>query len=316
MRAIWKGSISFGLVNVPTSIYTATENHDLSLHQVHEKDGGRIRYQRRCEVCGQVVKWQDIERAYEDGGRTAIITRDDLETLPSEQSREIQILQFVPNEQIDPIMLDKSYYLAPSTTGVKPYVLLRRTLEAAERTAIVSFTLRHKTRLGALRVRDEVLVLQSMLWDDEIRRPDFGEIGADVQISEMELDMSSQLVDNYSADFRPEEFSDEYQEQLRALVSAKLAEGSEAGDESTKVAVADDGEDAEVVDLVEALRRSVSESKLKSKAKPRSTKKSSTEATSRSSASKRSTSTSGSGKKQGASTKRTAKKAGSGKKSA
>lgn len=310
MRAIWKGSISFGLVNVPTAIYTATENHDLSLHQVHAKDGGRIRYQRRCEVCGEVVTWDDIERAYTDGGRTVVISRDDLETLPSEQSHEIQILQFVPNDQIDPIMLDKSYYLAPATTGVKPYVLLRRTLEESDRTAIVSFTLRHKTRLGALRVRDDVLVLQSMLWDDEIRRPDFGDIGSGVRISKMELDMSSQLVENYSADFHPEEFEDEYQEQLRALVTAKMEAGDDAAAAEAVPATAGEGDDAEVVDLVEALKRSVSESKAKSTSTATSKAKGTTGA--KTTAGKKSAEKSG-GKKASSTTKRATKKAGSGK---
>ncbi len=262
MRAIWKGSITFGLVNVPISVYSATENHDLRLHQVHSTDGGRIRYQRRCEVCGEVVEWGDIAKAYADGERTVVLTDDELADLPTERSREIEILQFVPSEQVDPIMMSKSYYLAPASTSAKSYALLRRTLEETDRTAIVSFTLRQRTQLGALRVRDDVMVLQTLLWEDEVREPDFAGIDKDVRISAKELEMASALVENFSGDFQPEEFVDEYQEQLRTLVEAKLEQG-EAVDTEETFGEREEGEEAEVLDLMEALRRSVSAAKEK-----------------------------------------------------
>ena len=140
MRSIWKGAITFGLVNVPVKVYSATEDHDVSLHQVHDKDGGRIRYQRRCEVCGKVIAYENIDRAYDDGDRTVVLTKDDLSSLPAEKSREIDVVEFVPSEQVDPIMMSKTYYLAPASTSAKSYALLRRTLEETDRTAIVSFT--------------------------------------------------------------------------------------------------------------------------------------------------------------------------------
>lgn len=262
MRAIWKGSISFGLVNVPVSLYSATQSHDISLHQVHDADGGRIRYQRRCEKCGEIVEWGDIDKAYDDGERTVVLTDDELAELPTERSREIEIQQFVPSEQIDPMIMGKSYYLGPASSSTKSYALLRRTLEETERTAVVSFTLRQRSQLGALRVRDKVLVLQALLWQDEVREPDF-DLGSS-RVSAKELEMSSTLVDSYSGDFDPADYTDEYQEQLQLLVEAKLKEGESLdtaatfGEETT-----DKGDDAEVVDLMEALRRSVSAAKEK-----------------------------------------------------
>ena len=263
MRAIWKGSITFGLVNVPISVYSATESHDLRLHQVHDKDGGRIRYQRRCEVCGEVVEWGEINKAYDDGDRTVVITDEELSELPTERSREIEILQFVPSEQVDPIMMSKTYYLAPASTSAKSYALLRRTLEETDRTAIVSFTLRQRTQLGALRVRDDVMLLQTLLWEDEVREPDFAGLDKDVRISAKELEMASALVENFSGDFEPADYTDEYQEQLRTLVEAKLEQGETVDTEETFGTDREEGEEAEVLDLMEALRRSVSAAKEK-----------------------------------------------------
>ena len=150
MRSIWKGAISFGLVNVPVRLYSATEDHDLSLHQVHDADGGRIRYQRRCEVCGKVVDYAHIDKAYDDGNTTVVLTDDDLKSLPEERSREIEVVEFVPSSQVDPIMFDRSYFLEPDKTAVKAYALLRRALAETDRTAIVQFSLRQKTRLGCV----------------------------------------------------------------------------------------------------------------------------------------------------------------------
>ena len=161
MRAIWKGAIAFGLVNVPVKVYSATEDHDISLHQVHNADGGRIRYQRRCEVCSKIVDYEDIDKAYEDDGRTVVLSREELKSIPAENSHEIDVVQFVPAEQLDPMTFEKSYYLEPDSKSPKAYVLLRRALEDTDRVAIVQFALRDKTRLGALRIRGDVLVLQA-----------------------------------------------------------------------------------------------------------------------------------------------------------
>ncbi|GAA5028318.1 Ku protein [Microbacterium fluvii] len=260
MRAIWKGALTFGLVNVPVKVYSATEDHDVPLHQVHGEDGGRIRYQRTCEVCGQTVAYQDIDKAYDDGERTVVLTSADIASLPAERSREIEVVEFVPSDQVDLLTLDRAYYLEPDSASPKAYVLLRKTLEQTERTAIVRFSLRQKTRLAALRVRDDVLVLQTLLWADEVREAAFAALDEPVKISAKELELSASLVDSFSSDFDPSQFADEYQQELRTLIEAKLEKG-EALDTSETFGEQADEPQGEVIDLMEALRASVERSR-------------------------------------------------------
>ncbi|MEI3845154.1 MULTISPECIES: non-homologous end joining protein Ku [unclassified Microbacterium] len=260
MRAIWKGALTFGLVNVPVKVYAATEDHDVSLHQVHNKDGGRIRYQRKCEVCGEVVAYQDIDKAYDDGERTVVLTKDDLDALPAERSREIDVVEFVPSEQIDLLTLDRAYYLEPDSASPKAYVLLRKTLEQTDRTAIVRFSLRQKTRLAALRVRGDVLVLQTLLWADEVREAAFPALDEPVRISAKELELSASLVESFASDFDPEEFTDEYQQELRTLIEAKLEKG-DALDTTETFGEQEEETGGEVIDLMAALRASVEKSR-------------------------------------------------------
>ncbi len=262
MRSIWKGAISFGLVNVPVKVYSATESHDVSLHQVHAEDGGRIRYQRKCEVCEKVIAYEDITKAYDDGTRTVVLTDEELKSLPAEKSRDIDVVEFVPADQIDPLHLDKAYYLEPEGSAIKPYTLLRRALEDTDRMAVVQFALRQKTRLAVLRVRDNVLVLQTLLWDDEVREPAFDVLDETPRISPKERDMASQLVDSLAGNFDASEFKDEYQEQLRTLVEAKLEQG-DALDTAATFGDREEREGAEVVDLMEALQRSIERNKTK-----------------------------------------------------
>jgi len=268
MRSIWKGAVTFGLVNVPVKLYSATQDHDVSLHQVHDADGGRIRYQRRCEICGKVVDYEHIDKAYDDGDRTVVLTDDDLSSLPEEHSREIDVLEFVPSDQVDPVTFDRSYFLEPDGSSPKAYVLLRRTLEETDRTAIVHFSLRQKTRLAALRVRGDVLMLQTLLWDDEVREASFPALDEPVRISKKELQMSASLVDSLSDDFEPADFSDDYQQELRQLIDAKLEQGDSLDTDATfgRDDDEDDADGGEVIDLMEALRQSVERSR--SAAKP------------------------------------------------
>lgn len=262
MRSIWKGAVAFGLVNVPVKVYSATEDHDVSLHQVHNADGGRIRYQRKCEICGEVVAFQDIDKAYDNGERTVVITGEDLKSLPAERSREIEVVEFVPTDQLDPIIFDKPYFLEPDSASPKAYVLLRKTLQETDRTAIVRFTLRQKTRLAALRVRDDVLVLQTLLWGDEVRAVSFPALDEDVKISAKELELSSALVESFASDFDPGEFIDEYQVELRTLIDAKLEDGDSVDTTATFGESDDDAADSgEVIDLMAALRASVERSR-------------------------------------------------------
>jgi DNA end-binding protein Ku len=259
MRSIWKGSIAFGLVNVPVKVYSATEDHDIKFHQVHAKDNGRIRYQRVCEIDGEVVEYRDIARAFEsDDGQMVIITDDDIATLPEERSREIEVLEFVPASEVDPMMFDRSYFLEPDSKSSKSYVLLAKTLAETDRMAIVHFTLRNKTRLAALRVKDfgkrDVMVVHTLLWPDEIRDPDFPVLDKEVDIKPAELKMAGQVVESMAEDFNPDRYHDTYQEQLQELIEAKL-EGGEAFTTEEHPKELDETED--VSDLLAKLEASV-----------------------------------------------------------
>lgn len=269
MRAIWKGSIAFGLVNVPVKLYSATEKHDVDIHQVHDKDGGRIRHQRRCEVCDELVEFSDIDKAYDDGEHRVILTKDDFEALPAEDNNDIDVLQFVPSDQIDPIMLERSYFLEPTSKTPKAYLLLRQTLDDTEKTAIVQITLRTRTRLAILRTRGKLLMLQTLRWADEIREVDFKGVNSRAKISDKELEMSAQLVESYSDDFTPEEFSDAYQDELKELIDAKIEQGETLNLEEAFPDEDEDEDTGDVVDLMEALRKSVdrSRSSMKSSSK-------------------------------------------------
>jgi DNA end-binding protein Ku len=259
MRSIWKGSVAFGLVNVPVKVYSATEDHDIKFHQVHAKDNGRIRYKRVCEVCGEVVEFGDIARSFEsEDGQTVVITDEDIASLPAERSREIEVLEFVPADQIDPLMYDRSYFLEPDSKSSKSYVLLAQTLARTDRVAIVHFSLRNKTRLAALRVKDfgkrNVMVVHTLLWPDEIRDPDFPVLDKDVEIKKAELTMAGQVVDSMTEDFHPEQFHDTYREQMQELIEAKI-EGGEAFVAEDQPADLDATED--VSDLLAKLEASV-----------------------------------------------------------
>lgn len=256
MRSIWKGAIAFGLVNVPVKLYSATQNHDAPLHQVHEEDGGRIRYQRRCERCGEVVEYRDIAKAYVDGDSTIMLTDEDLSVLPSEKSHEIEVVEFVPREQVPLELFASTYYLEPDSKSPKAYVLLRQTLQDTDRMAIVKFAMRQRTRLAALRVKDDVLVMQTLLWPDEVREAAFDSLDTEVKVSKMELKMASQLVESLATDFQPENFTDEYQEQLHQLIEAKIEQGDTFDTEAT-FGEQSGGDEGEVIDLMEALRRSI-----------------------------------------------------------
>lgn len=258
MRAIWKGSVSFGLVSVPVKLYAATESHDVSFRQVHVKDGGRIKYQRVCSLDGEEVPYSDIAKGYEtEDGEMVVLTDDDLADLPLTSSREIAVEKFVPTEQIDPMLFEKSYYLEPEKSGAKPYALLRQALQEADRMAVVTVALRQRTTVAVLRVREteagDVIVLQTMMWPDEVRVPDFSvEVG---EVKDAEVKMAKMLVETLAGDFDASEFEDDYAGAVEALVKAKI-EGGEV--ERTPTSTKTSGE---VVDLLAALQRSVDAAK-------------------------------------------------------
>src|SRR4051794_11074277 len=254
MRAIWKGAVSFGLVSVPVKLYSATESHDVSFRQVHAKDGGRIKYQRVCSLDGEEVAYADIAKGYEtEDGEMVILSDDDIAELPSTSSREIAVEKFVPSEQIDLLLFEKSYYLEPEKSGAKPYALLRQALLDADRMAVVTVALRQRTSVAVLRVRDDEIVLQTMMWPDEVRTPDFSIEVGDVKATEVK--MANMLVETLAGDFDPGEFEDDYAEAVESLVKAKI-EGGEV--KRTETSTKSSGE---VVDLLAALQRSVAAAK-------------------------------------------------------
>jgi DNA end-binding protein Ku len=258
MRAIWKGAVSFGLVSVPVKLYSATESHDVSFRQVHAKDGGRIKYQRVCAIDGEEVPYSDIAKGFEtEDGEMVVLTDDDMANLPTTSSREISVEKFVPKDQIDPLLLEKSYYLEPEGAGAKPYALLRQALLDSDRVAVVTVALRQRTTTAVLRVRPteagDVIVLQTMMWPDEVRVPDFSvETG---EVKDAEVKMAQMLIETLAGDFDASEFEDDYADAVHAVVKAKI-EGGEV--QRTETSAKSGGE---VVDLLAALQRSVEAAK-------------------------------------------------------
>jgi DNA end-binding protein Ku len=237
-------------------LFSATENHDVQFRQVHEKDGGRIRYQRICSIDGEEVPYSDIAKGYETSdGQMVILTDSDMKSLPSRSSKEISIEKFVPADQIDPLLLDRSYYLEPDKGSVKPYVLLRDALEKADRMALVTVSIRTRMTLAVLRVRERVIVLQTLLWADEVRKPEFDVLSEETHATSKELAMAASLVDSLAGDYEPDEFEDDYVEAVEALVSSKV-EGGEVSAPARP-----EEEATEVVDLLAALQRSVDKAK-------------------------------------------------------
>ena len=256
MRAIWKGAVSFGLVSIAVKLYSATEEKDIRFHQVHRTDGGRIKYKRTCSIDGEEVTYDDIAKGYDiGGGEMVILTDEDFADLPLTTSRAIDVLQFVPADEIDPIMFAKAYYLEPEGQAAKPYVLLRDALQDADRVAIVKIALRQREQLATLRVREDVLVLNTMLWPDEVRGVDFGFLDEDIETRPAELAMASSLIDSMAGSFKPEEFTDNYRAALQEVIDAKV--------EGREVVAPEETEEAPsaAVDLMAALKASVERAK-------------------------------------------------------
>jgi len=224
MRSMWKGAISFGLVMIPVKLYTATEQRDVTFRQVHAADGGRIRFRRICELDGAEVPYADVAKGYElEDGQMIVLTEDDFAELPLPTARSIEVLNFSPAEQLDPILTNRSYYVEPEQAGTRAYLLLRDALERSGRVAVARVALRQRESLATLRTRDGVLVLETLLWPDEIRVPDFAFLDEDIETRSQELKMASSLIDSMTVDFDPEQYHDGYREALEELVAAKVA---------------------------------------------------------------------------------------------
>jgi len=257
-HTIWKGAISFGLVTIPIRVYAATEERGVSLHQVHATDGGRIRYRRICELDGEEVPYRDIAKGYQlPDGDTIVLTDEDLADLPLVSSKTIEVLQFVDAEEIDPINFTRSYYLEADGPGGKPYLLMRESLGRTGKVAVVKVALRNRESLALLRPYGDVLLLQMMLWPDEVRAADAFAPSDDVHVRSQEIDMAESYIDTLTAPFDAGEFTDQYREALEEVIEAKTA-GRPVKEEEAPVP-----DRGEVVDLMEALRRSVADAKAR-----------------------------------------------------
>ena len=254
MKTIWKGAISFGLVTIPVKLYTATEEKTLKFNQLHEKDGGRIKYKRVCSIDGEEVPYSEIVKGFEyEKDRYVTLTDEELQSLPVPTARAIEIERFVDSEQIDPLYFQRSYYLVPEGTGLKAYNLLREAMADDGKVAIAKVALREKEHLATLRLRDNVLVLETMFWPDEIRVPKFEELDEEVELRPQEIKMARSLIDSLTDDFEPEEFSDEYRATLEEIIRKKV--------EGEEITFAEPSEPSKVVDLMDALRASVEAAK-------------------------------------------------------
>ncbi|HEY9291938.1 MAG TPA: Ku protein [Microlunatus sp.] len=254
-RSIWKGAISFGLVTIPIKLFSATEEKDVSFRQVHPEDGGRIKYKRVCEKCGKEVPYAEIAKGYEmPDGRMVILDNEDMASLPLPTTKAVEVVQFVGEEDIDPTYFARTYFLEAETTGTKPYVLLRDALIKTERCALVKVALRSRESLALIRPKDGMLLMHTMLWPDELRDGAFAAPAADVTVSDAEVAMAQNFIEALAGDFNPDEYTDSYREAVETLVESKL-EGAELAPEEEAP------QEAEVVDLVAALRASVDAAK-------------------------------------------------------
>jgi DNA end-binding protein Ku len=258
MRSIWAGAISFGLVVIPVKLYAATEQRDITFRQVHRKDGARIQFRRFCTLEGVEVPYSDIAKGYElPTGDMVVLTDEDLADLPLVTAHRVEVLHFAPSEQVEPIYANKSYYLEPEGPGARAYVLFRDALEQSGKVAVAKVALRQRETLAALRVREGVITLETLLWPDEVRKPDFAFLDEDIEARPQELKMAASLIDTMTEDFDPDEYHDDYREALEAVIRAKI-EGNQVVRPAGVEVPSPKGQPA---DLTEILRASVAAAK-------------------------------------------------------
>src|SRR5918992_11500 len=268
MRPLWKAAITFGLISIPVRLYSAVQEKSLKFHLLHDEEGGRIKYERTCAKCGKKVNWDDIVKGYEYSKEHYVtFSEDELGALDIDSIRAIDVVAFVPLTDIDPIYFNKTYYVAPEASGLKAYRLLSEALEAEGQVGVAKVALREKEHLATIRLKDDVFVLETMYWPDEIRAAEFEELGKKIDVRDNEVKMARQLIQQLATDWRPEEFRDEYRDKLEELV-AKKVEGQEI-----TVAAEPEQEPTKVVDLMEALKASVEQAKKTKQASSKSTKK-------------------------------------------
>jgi DNA end-binding protein Ku len=264
-RAIWSGSIVFGLVNAPVRLYSAIDEHDPELHLVHVKDGSRIGYQKVCKKEDKPVPDDEIAKGYESSGKIVLLEDEDFAAARGEGTRTIEIKQFVPYEQIDPIYFERAYYLGPQDGADKVYTLLVEAMEDAGLAAIVTFFFREREQLACLRVRDGVLLLEKMYYADEIRPDDDVRPGRRAKADKKELRMALTLIESFQGDLDLSDYEDTYHERLLDVIARKRkGETIEAPEEEEREAPPD---------LLAALRESVEQAKQRTGATSSSRRK-------------------------------------------
>ena len=252
MRSMWKGAISFGMVAIPVKLHAATASNRVAFVQVHQRDGGRITLRRVCTACGEEVPYTDVAKAHElPTGAIVVLTDQDLAGLPMATAHRIEILQFTPASQVDPVLRARSYYLEPEPASARSYVLLREALARSGNVAVARVSLRQHERLAALRAHDAVLILETLLWPDEMRAPEFAFVDQDIDVASSELKMAASLIGAMTADFEPRLYRDGYHDALKELVIAKA--------ERREVVWPDGGQElaGRPAGLLEALRASL-----------------------------------------------------------
>ena len=256
-RSIWSGAITFGLITIPVGLYTATEDRDISFHLLSGKDKSRIEYKRVSTKTGREVDWDDIVKGFEyESGKYVVFTPEEIEQIAPESSRAIDVVQFVEAAEIDPIYFERTYFVAPTKVAVKAYTLFTKALAESDRVALAKVAIREKERLCALRVRDGLLVMETMNWPDEIREPNFDQLNDKPRVSSDELKMARLLIDQLTREFDPDKFEDSYRQRLEEAIDAKIN-----GDEITLTTV--EKPEAKVTDLLEALKASVDQTRAK-----------------------------------------------------
>jgi DNA end-binding protein Ku len=259
-RAIWSGSISFGMVSIPVKLYGATESKDISFNLLHATCGTRLQQRRWCPTDEVEVPWNETARGYEySKGQYVVLTEEDFERLPLPSKHTIELTAFVEEKEIDPVFYERSYYLEPADRAEKPYALLLKALEQRGLTAVATITIRKKEQLCAIRAHEGTIILETLYYPDEIRSQPGIDLGS-VKVSDRELDMAFTLIDIFRKPFEPGEYRDNYREALAELIEAKL--------EGKQVVKAPAARETGVLDLAEALKRSVDAAK-KDQGKPK-----------------------------------------------
>lgn len=257
MHTVWKGSVSFGLVNIPVKMFTATENKDIRFNYIHKECHTPVKYKKTCPVCNKDVTPDEIVRGYEyEPGKFVILTEEDFDAIEVKGEKTVEIIDFVKLEEVDPVYFDKTYFLGPQETGGKAYSLLRDALKGKERIAVAKITIRDRESLAVIRVYKNVLVLETIFYPDEVRdSKQVPGVPENIQTTQAELEMASQLIENLTTVFSPEKYVDTYRERLVERINAKV--------EGKEFVVKKEAEKDNVVSLMEALKQSIQMSKDK-----------------------------------------------------